>query len=111
MRWHSDSDERSARRDDVGNRLGAGQKKGQWARPEFLDQRLNGRLILCYFSDLRQHLAVGNVNDERIPVGTLLRNEDLFHSFSGERVRAEAVDRLCRKSDDATLAQNFGGAG
>src|SRR5438105_3928895 len=51
------------------------------------------------------------MNDERVPVGAILCDENPANGVRIERVCAETVDRFSRERDETAVAKNFGGAG
>ena len=54
------------------------------------------------------HRQVANVNDERIPIGSLLGGENPPNGLGIERVRPESVHSLGWESNETAVAKDFG---
>jgi hypothetical protein len=108
MRGDADADERSTGGDGVGDSFRTGKEQGQRARPEGFHQLFGDWRNVG--DDLGQHGAVGDVDDQRIPVRALFRHEDLLDCLGRERACAQAVDGFRGKSDGSAFAEDLGGA-
>ena len=109
MRRDANCDGRPARSDNVRNDGGLLKDKCQWSGPEcggeFVGTRrpIDGERFCC--SD------VGDVDYDRVVCGATLRFEDARHGLCVECIRAEAVDGLGGKCDEAAGAKDLGGSG
>ena len=106
---HADADGREAAGDAVGNDGFPPQDEGDGAGAEGREEFFGaGRDV---GGDGVDHRAVCDVEDERIVRWASLRLVDAGAGSRVEAVRAEAVDGLGRKGDEAAAAQDAAGAG
>ena len=109
MPRHAHADGGAARRDGRADRRPARQDQRQRSRPEALGQSQRQRRNRG--GDGRERGGVGDVDDQRIAVRSLLRGEDALNRGGIRRVGAQAVDRLGGEGDEAARAQQLRGAG
>ena len=102
MRRHADAHERAPRGDLVWDGRCARQQQSQRSRPEGVHQT---RGLWSGPCDCCQHGAVGNMDDQGIPVGTLLGYEDRLDRLAREGIRPETVYGLRGEGDHAAATQ------
>lgn len=107
VRRHADADEFPARGDGAGELLCAWEKQGERAGPEGVDELLRGAADGC--DDFMKHGDAGDVDDERVPMGTVFCGEDGLDGGGAECVGGQAVDSLSGHGDEAACAQDVGG--
>ena len=109
MRGHANADELAPGGHSRGNCRLLRQQDGQRARPELIHERIDFLLHVSGSANrnLRQHVAVGDVDDHGIPGGPLLGEKNLLHGGWIERIRAQAIDRLRWKRHGTAGANDF----
>ena len=104
MHGHAHTDERTRRCDDIGNARGTRQEQCERARPEGVDEDLSGRRDRR--DDGLSHGEIADMDDERIPVWTLLGEKDFCDGIRIQSVRGESVDGFRGHGHGAAAAEN-----
>ncbi len=107
MGGHADADEFPACGDRLRKARMAGQEERERAGPEGVHEGLRDGADVT--DDGREHGRIGDVDDDRIPVGAVFGDEDRLDGGGVECVGGKAVDGLSGHGDEATVTEDGGG--
>ena len=105
MRRNAQGDGRKAGADEIAERRIRlpGHHEAERSRPE--RRRQTPRISIEDRKPLNV-LSRGDMHDQRIETRPALGLENPRHRLAVERIRAESIDRLCRKSDETSSADD-----
>ena len=106
---HANANQRTTRRDDIGNSSRARQQERQGARPEGLHQSVNHRRKFA--DQWLEHRILkdwpGNVHDDWVPGWALLGLKDAGDGSSIESIGAKAVYGFSGQGDESARAKDL----